>query len=330
MGLRDIIKEKKIKSKEDKEAKEIKKEKVIVKSKEEFFETCKAITKDFEGVFILKGEIDNEPYVVTLMLQKGDIIAATFKYLDLTLSGDEAIQAIKNKLRGLSGKLEIYKFEEGEISKAIRENQENLLKKPIHISELGMRIKYLLDSWEKERKESREPGIIPSLPEISPGKKTFNLFDISSRVETKGIKKRLTIYDKLSEDSKIAEQKQVPPKAVFPQMTQVSITEDIKKRREEKIQEVVSKLKGEKIEGEPKKKVVDGTKIKTPIDRLLEITRKKGCVKIDDTLAKALGVTKEQIEEWAVILEAHNLVELHYPALGVPEIRAVYKKREKF
>ena len=44
-------------------------------------------------------------------------------------------------------------------------------------------------------------------------------------------------------------------------------------------------------------------------------------LKIDNKLARKLGVRRSQIEGWAMILEEHDLVELHYPAIGEPEIR---------
>ncbi|MBI2076075.1 MAG: hypothetical protein HYT72_02390 [Candidatus Aenigmarchaeota archaeon] len=59
---------------------------------------------------------------------------------------------------------------------------------------------------------------------------------------------------------------------------------------------------------------------KTPIDDLFELVMKNGKIKISDA-AKRFGVFEARIEEWAKILENHGLIELHYPAMGKPEMR---------
>jgi hypothetical protein len=63
-------------------------------------------------------------------------------------------------------------------------------------------------------------------------------------------------------------------------------------------------------------------KIETSLDALLSIIIKKGAIKISDA-AKQLHVKENQIEEWAHILEEHDMIEIHYPTMGKP----VLKKR---
>lgn len=60
--------------------------------------------------------------------------------------------------------------------------------------------------------------------------------------------------------------------------------------------------------------------VKTPIDELFELVMKKGSLKIKDA-AKAFGVERSQMDAWAKILEDHDLIEIHYPPIGEPEIR---------
>jgi transposase len=68
-----------------------------------------------------------------------------------------------------------------------------------------------------------------------------------------------------------------------------------------------------------KEEVREGIKeyVETNIDRLYELVKKDGMVKIDYA-AKKFKVSEEQIEEWGNILEEHGLVIIHYPPFGGP------------
>jgi len=59
--------------------------------------------------------------------------------------------------------------------------------------------------------------------------------------------------------------------------------------------------------------------VETNVDRLYEIVKNKGMIKISE-VAKKLKVEKEQVEEWGRVLEDHKLVKLHYPPIGDPVI----------
>jgi len=83
----------------------------------------------------------------------------------------------------------------------------------------------------------------------------------------------------------------------------------------------IAKIKKKGHEESTKEK----NKIRTPIDTLYYLVQKHNSVKIDDRLARRLGVERYQLEGWAIILEKYDLAELHYPTLGVPEIRKVTK-----
>lgn len=86
---------------------------------------------------------------------------------------------------------------------------------------------------------------------------------------------------------------------------------------DKEIAERISKL-FKKKKPQPKK---EGGKVKTSIDSLYEEVKKKKSLKLNQALAKKFGVSKTQLESWAIILEEHGLVKLHYPAIGEPEIR---------
>ena len=57
--------------------------------------------------------------------------------------------------------------------------------------------------------------------------------------------------------------------------------------------------------------------LETDIDKLYELVRDRGIVKVGDA-AKKLKIDDEQAEEWGRVLEEHNLVRLHYPPVGDP------------
>ncbi len=90
------------------------------------------------------------------------------------------------------------------------------------------------------------------------------------------------------------------------------IIKPIKERVKNEIKENKEIIK--EIISEPKKSV------KTPIDELFELVLKKGKIRISEA-ARIFGVHELQIEEWAKILEEHGLIEIHYPAVGKPELR---------
>lgn len=68
--------------------------------------------------------------------------------------------------------------------------------------------------------------------------------------------------------------------------------------------------------------------IMTPIDELLNLVLEKERVKLKEA-AKRFGVKKQQLEEWAKILESHDLITIHYPPLGDVELRKKVVKTDK-
>ena len=53
----------------------------------------------------------------------------------------------------------------------------------------------------------------------------------------------------------------------------------------------------------------------------------KGSISLEE-ISKKFGIDKALTEEWAKILEEHNLVELHYPILGTPFLTLAKPKEE--
>ncbi|MBU1623026.1 MAG: hypothetical protein KJ597_05635, partial [Nanoarchaeota archaeon] len=66
----------------------------------------------------------------------------------------------------------------------------------------------------------------------------------------------------------------------------------------------------------------------TEIDTLFQIVEKKGKISFEE-MERTFKVTKALVEDWAKILESHNLAVIHYPAFGSPELRKVEEVEEK-
>ncbi len=91
--------------------------------------------------------------------------------------------------------------------------------------------------------------------------------------------------------------------------------EGLEQEEEKREEDFIKKLKTAVADNKD-----DNEETKTPIDELFELVMNEGIVKISDA-AKKFGVTEAQLEEWARILENHELIEIHYPPVGKPELR---------
>ncbi len=83
------------------------------------------------------------------------------------------------------------------------------------------------------------------------------------------------------------------------------------------------KVKIEQLKREVTRKQGD---YETDFDKLHKLVEKYGRIKISD-IAETFNISKHEAEEWASILEQHNLATIYYPAIGGPEI--VRKRKEK-
>ncbi|MEK6933120.1 MAG: hypothetical protein AABW56_05005 [Nanoarchaeota archaeon] len=60
--------------------------------------------------------------------------------------------------------------------------------------------------------------------------------------------------------------------------------------------------------------------IKTDFDILVNYVNAREVVKLSE-VARMFKINIKKAEEWAKILESHNLLELHYPTFGEPELK---------
>ena len=61
-------------------------------------------------------------------------------------------------------------------------------------------------------------------------------------------------------------------------------------------------------------------KVQTSMDALLDLIGEKGSIKLS-AAAKKLKVKEKDVEEWARVLEEHELIEVRYPTFGSPILK---------
>lgn len=318
MGLYDIIKQRKGLDKKSMP----RGEQVLTETREEFLDFCKSLSKEFKGVMRLYGETNGKLYTAGLLLENGNVIAASFEDVDneTIIFREEAILQIKERLSGTKGDLEVYAFSDKDMKKVKKENREALLTYAMPFSYLGMKIRSKMEAWAK--KISPESFAMGEKPEIEKLKteEGFNLVDFARR-SPKGFLSKKREEMQLRKEEIPEEEK---PLVEFGDLKRERLTE-LKRRRQmedialrERMSQIGKKKPGEKI------KYV--SKVETSIDRLYQLVQKYKKLRIDNKLSRRLGVSRSQIEGWAMILEEHDLVELHYPAIGEPEIRKIRGK----
>ena len=302
---------------------------------------CQDLSKDFQGVIRLYSKTDGKKYSAALLLDKGNVIGAT---LEESEGGhmsfkEKALENIKSKLAGTSGDLEVYAFTDADIEAVKTQNSEVMLEKPVDFSSLQIRIRLNLNTEEQNNNEA--PSSSPSIRERHVKVKQFKVGNKFSLTEfARGLPGGIPAV-KL-QDIKIPEAQQETHKRMLPEIDMklklpdgnISLlssakTErlaEIKKQRQKEDLELMKRISQITGKKPVEQKIVTSCKVETTIDHLYQIVQKQGKLKIDDELSRHLGVPRPQIESWALILEEHNLVELHYPAIGEPEIR---KKEDK-
>ena len=294
---------------------------------ESFYDICRQLDSDFTGAMRLKGVKDEKVYTADLLIDMGFVIAASFNFMNSggELLRDEALDHLRNNLAGSSGKLDIFGFNSDEMRSSIESNAEALMEDDVKVHELGVKIKSsfvkksgvgLFDKISgfvkkpvpktgrppvKDLKSSREDAPIDSvmgktIPACAP-----------SQTDESGENDQVVEAKPLEESDKSKERKKAR----------------LQKIKETRLRKITDRITLEKEAKAPIKKIVEGMKVKTTIDKLYELIIAKDVVRINDELSKEIGVSKTQIEEWAMILEEHNLVELHYPAIGEPEIKKI-------
>jgi len=280
----------------------------------------------------LFGKISGDLYEADLLIQDGFIIAATCENLEKGEMhfGRSALFRIIENFSKSRGRLDLYSFSTKEMEMTKNENLRALLNEKIPVEKIGIRIKPLQPKVIKESEDDAK-GIFGS---FSFQKQSLDEVKIKPQISMMDIKKEIQNGNAVG-NTLIG--KQISPSEVPKLFGDIKSVEGLDKKKnlidslrekrwiiDKEIAERISRFWTEKKE-QPEEKEIEG-KVKTTIDELYELVKENKVVKLNDALAKKLNVSRSQIESWAVILEEHNLIELHYPAIGEPEIRLVEKK----
>jgi len=302
---------------------------IIPSNTEEFFNVCRNLDQSFTGAMRLLGEIDGDMYQADLLIQNGRIIAASLEDLNkrTIILKEDALKGIKSKLIGIRGSLDVYEFNETEMSETIAENMDAMFDPQTDISISSLGVKLVPMKKKKDR-----------IIEKKPQEHKFGLHLGFERPKT-DIEKRIFEPEKKTESIEPKIMGRIPEQETGGGITNIATglggimgtpeEMEISERKRERLEELRRRHLLAKKRITPQKKITkirEGEKVETPIDRFFGLVRKYKRIRINDNLAKKLGVSKTQMEEWAMILEEHNLVELHYPTIGEPEIRLVENK----
>ncbi len=68
--------------------------------------------------------------------------------------------------------------------------------------------------------------------------------------------------------------------------------------------------------------------LETSVDRLLEMVKRRGRVKVSEA-AKSFNVPESTVEEWGKVLEEYGFIKLHYPPIGKPVLKVLKNYVEK-
>ncbi|MFH1054741.1 MAG: DUF2226 domain-containing protein [Candidatus Altiarchaeota archaeon] len=332
-------------------------EKVVPETAQELREVVKSLVTDFIGVMRLYGEAQGQSYTAGLLIDKGEIVAVSFEHMDtVELSyGDEAMKEIQSKFMGTKGDLEIYEMSEDDLNASLRDNANYMLSAPVKLSTMNIRIKSRL----KEEPEAAPKGSLFSklkgalttqdtsvkeerkkmMRDLEKKEGKINLVEFARSLTIDPLKaKRFEELRKLRQgvgsqrgetEGRKAERLQ---ELKLQQATAAAVGilgggNAKEARLEEMRQARAEPIKVEVEEKIPTQAVQEGHKVETNIDKLYSLVESQGKLRINDALAAKLKVSKTQIEEWAMILEEHGLLELKYPTMGEPEIISAHPSK---
>ena len=270
----------------------------------------------FNGLVQMNGKTDEKQYTIELLMSSGEVVGIELILGGGKKSGDEGLDQVKT-LMGSEGELKLVKFSGKEIEKALEENKNAILGKSIKLEEFKLRIKPVIPKQDAEKKS----GFV-GLKSIFTGRRPQLKREFKGQFKLEKIPVKEEVTREKSGEMRVEKEDEAKRESWDVKKALIS---RIKNRRFGRLTEkLLKKRKVKKPVHEPK--FTEGKVIETTIDKLFNLVDKRDKLKINDSLAKELGVSREKIEEWAVILEEHNLVTINYPTIGEPEL---IKKRRK-
>lgn len=308
----------------------------------EFHKVCGELQKDFTGAMRLMSKMHGHILQADVIIKEGSVVAASLE--DLTagkvVGGDPALEGIRTRLANTRGHLDVYEISENDINQTIMDNQRTLLKNPVRIHELSIKIEPKIERKSPLTKLSEMiKALIPRRRPERVRDKPRTRERIDDSWETRpGSEAGIDYSEHARRDAPTPTRVRPPPtsKTVvrppgahtgegiqIPSVSGLAKSEHLAEIKQRRMQRIARKIITEKGGKKPVKTIKEGTKVETKIDKLYDLVNHEGEVKVNDGLATVLGTPKTQIEEWAMILEEHDLVELDYPAIGEPIIKAV-------
>lgn len=318
---------------------------VKVSSEKAFIKLCKKLTKSFRGLMRLWGEVEDQTFSGGLFVEDGLVVACSFEHLDeaQVSYGEDALLELKSTFSGVDGELDIFILSDNDFESALELNSYALLEDPVKLTSLGIKIKSHFKKKNLNKKQGFFGRIFGSKTGgDSRGKKKAKRkirkikveedFDISDFARNiKGLdpvkaKRFLQLRKKLQikrpdggllDERKKNRFREIRKKQAKLRMkTKKDVFGDTPKVQPSSKDEKDRKL----IEEDEGFKPREGRQVTTSIDELYKIIKEKKELRITEELAKKLRVPKTQIEEWAMILEEHELLEIKYPTIGEPVI----------
>ena len=163
--------------------------------------------------------------------------------------------------------------------------------------------------------ERRVKSLESQMSDMSGSLKTLKEIILKMQAEKSALEKETSRLEEnlasLMNKQKILIKKKLPVERKLENEVKEKFIEPLKEEMKDNIR-IIKKAVQEDIS-------MPGT-VETPIDELYEAVTNKGRITMEDA-AKKFNVHASRIEEWAKILEEHGLIEIHYPALGKPELR---------
>jgi hypothetical protein len=327
-------------------------EKILPATADEFRRVVESLTMDFRGMMRLHGEMEGCLYTAALMVDGGSVVAASFENLETVevSVGDGAVDMIRDKFAGSRGELEIFIVEKDDFDRMLAENEDYALGQNVMLSDLRIRVKNNMPpeaeggssfaAWirgafvgsesgvKEERRKMLRKGVQGHASLMDFARSLSLDKDKARRFED--LRKNTSIRVKKREggvDEKKSER-----------FNMLRLARQGVERQGGALQKEqpgdlgaggVKTILEKPLRDVPKASVIEGRMVSTKIDILYDMVKSNGKVRLNDALAAKIGVGKTQIEQWAMILEEHNLLEIRYPTIGEPEIISVKSDKNK-
>ena len=199
----------------------------------------------------------------------------------------------------------------------------NLIKRYIGIAKKQRVIKEGLSSYEvgvadKEIKKLRAQELQLMQTEKASSERVIKLQELIRREKKKRVQE---VKEKLKEEAVERREERIRQKHIDTEQKRLKSLED-KKEKTKKMELELLKTKEQQIKIHLLKKLRNEIKhgrYETDVDKLVELVNRYERIKMGE-IAQVFEVKMPIVEEWARILEEHDLIKVHYPPIGDAEL----------